>query len=291
MRRICLRARAKLNLTLDILGILPNGYHEMQMIMQSVDLSDTLMIEKAAQTSLHGVEGPLASPDNLIFRAQRLLEETFSRRLPARFTLDKQIPVAAGLAGGSADCAAALAGLSELYALGLDESALCRLGAQLGADVPFSLVGGTCLAQGDGTQLKRIPNALEGRCLIVMPCEGLSTREIFRAYDAQEPSNRPDTQNALRALRTGDWRLLKQNGGNVLYPPACAYRPQIADAIKTLERCGAVYSAMSGSGPSVFGWFASQMQAQSAAQHFGNAVKWALCNSACEGVTILSREI
>jgi len=291
MRRICLRARAKLNLTLDILGILPNGYHEMQMIMQSVSLCDTLTIEKAAQTSLHGVDGQLALSDNLIFKAQRLLEETFSLSLPAKFTLDKQIPVAAGLAGGSADCAAALKGLNELYDLGLDESALCRLGARLGADVPFSLTGGTCLAQGDGTQLKRIPNALKGCGLIVMPCEGLSTREIFRAYDAQAPSNRPDTPNALCALKTGDWPLLKQSGGNVLYPPACAYRPQIASAIETLETCGALYCAMSGSGPSVFGWFESRNQAQSALQHFGDGAKCALCGFDREGVTILSREI
>lgn len=292
MEQVTVRACAKINLTLDILGLLPNGYHRMEMIMQSVDLADTLRLEQAEETTLVCGQTALCGPDNLILRAHALLQQTTGKSLPTRFVLQKRIPMAAGLAGGSADAAAALCGLDALYHLELGAQQLAALGAVLGADVPFCLSGGACLATGDGTALKPIKNRLAGAGLVVMPCEGLSTKTIFSDYDALDHPSRPDTCGALEALARGDWQALKKCAGNALAQAAMIRRPLIGGAIRQLYDLGACYAAMSGSGPAVFGWFESRAAADAALAALCGRMPVCLpCGFSNRGVQIVSRKI
>lgn len=257
--RLKIQARAKINWTLDVVGTLPNGYHDLDMLMQSVTLCDQMTIEDAPGMSL-SVRFPgrgyvPADETNLVLRAAAALARETCCTRGANITLRKYIPVAAGMGGGSSDAAAALVGLNKLWGLGLSADDLERIGLTIGADVPFCVRGGLQRAQGVGERLT--PLAIRQPLYLVafQPCKGLSTRDVFGALheDGIRQEDRPDNEAACRALETGNVRLLGRSIGNVLEPVSRRMRPEIDRAICAIEATGAAGARMTGSGSAVFG--------------------------------------
>jgi len=281
---LCLKAHAKINWTLDILGTRPDGYHLMDMLMQSVAMhdtlwleeADTLLLEDAAQTQNadDGVDADSLSSEavtndenNLVFRAARKLREYCHVQKGARMRLKKNIPSGAGMGGGSADAAAALRGLKELWQLDISEEELLRLGLSLGADIPFMLTGGLARVGGIGEQIVPLSPVPTVHLVMLQPCGGLSTREVFGAFDALDPQSlaRPDTDAAQRALLSGNFASLAPAMNNVLEGVSIQARPAIGEAARALEELGAVRGMMTGSGSVVYGVFQSRETAQAAA--------------------------
>ena len=278
-----LHARAKINWTLDVLGTREDGYHLLDMLMQSVALHDTLWLEPAPELSLTlesggAPSGPpnedglsagavTAGPENLVWQAaERLRRQAGSPPPGARMRLVKRIPSGAGLGGGSADAAAALAGLNRLWGLGLTDEALRAIGLSLGADVPFQLLGGLARVGGVGERLEPLPPPPPLWLTLVQPCGGLSTREVFRAFDALPAGSfpRPDTARAREALVSGDLGALARAMQNALEGVSLKRRPAMARALSELEALGAARAMMTGSGSVVYGVFERRADAERA---------------------------
>ena len=270
---LCLAAYAKINWTLDILGTRPDGYHLMDMLMQTVSLCDLLWMEEAEDLTLEAVPGGteraarsktndgLSSAgvrydeSNLVYRAALLLREHCGVRRGARIQLEKRIPSGAGMGGGSADCAAALKGLNALWGLGLSRAELLSLGLKLGADVPFLITGGLARVGGIGERIQPLLPAPQVWLVLVQPCEGLSTREVFSAFDRMDASSlrHPDNAAAQDALLRRDLTALAPAMANVLQAVSESARPALAQAVRALEAAGAVRAMMTGSGSVVYG--------------------------------------
>lgn len=287
---ICLKAYAKINWTLDILGTRPDGYHQMDMLMQSVDLCDTLWIEaadeitltSAAEETTRGGEDALSSQavaydqSNLVYRAALLLRRRCGISAGASIRLGKRIPSGAGMGGGSADAAAALIGLNRLWGLGLDRRQLCQIGLELGADVPFMLTGGLARVQGIGESITPLFPAPRVPLVLMQPCGGLSTGKIFAAYDALAagPLARPDNAAAQEALLGGDLAALGAAMNNVLEAASVPARPALARAARALEQAGAIRAMMTGSGSVVYGVFADDKAALAAQRSLRQNPGW-----------------
>ncbi len=280
---LCLHAHAKINWTLDILGTREDGYHLMDMLMQTVSLHDTLYLEAANELVLEGAwEEPAAhddrgedalsaaavpfDPSNLVYRAALMLRKYAGTQAGARMRLIKRIPAGAGMGGGSADAAAALKGLNVLWGLGLSQQELLSIGLELGADIPFLLTGGLARVGGIGEEIRPLTPAPECWLVLIKPCGGLSTREVFGAFDALDPATllRPDQQGAQAALLQGDMPGLALCMANVLEGVSVASRPAIGHAARILEEAGALRGMMTGSGSVVYGVFADREAAQRA---------------------------
>lgn len=249
-------ARAKVNWTLDIVGQREDGYHLLDSLMQPIGLQDTLCIKQGTELSLQ-IGGPYAFPvdeKNLVLRAARALQERFGIDQGARIYLDKQIPLGAGLGGGSADCAAALRGLCCLWQIDIKEEELTEIGLSLGADVPFCLFDEPARVQGIGEKITPVPSALRCPLVLIRPCEALSTAAVFSALHTEETMS-SDLHACLAALEQGKLRPLADHGINALEPAAQAIRPEIEGAKKALLAQGAVFARMTGSGAVVFGAF------------------------------------
>ena len=260
-----LKAHAKINWSLDILGSRGDGYHRMDMLMESVTLHDSLTIFPAETLSLSMVGGnALPSDNNLVLRAARALQAATGTDSGAAITLTKRIPVGAGMGGGSADAAAAFVGLNTLWGTGLTIPALQEIALPLGADIPFMLVGGLARVGGIGEQLRWLPIPAQTHLVVVQPCQALSTKAVFQAYDRLGDVRHPDTESAQRAVQARDYPLLNASGGNVLLQASQQARPQIGEALAALEAFGAAYAQMTGSGSAVFGAFCSATQASAA---------------------------
>lgn len=273
------RAYAKINWALDILGTRENGYHELDMLMQSVSLCDELTFEEAQGLTLmtNGQPDPYAEK-NLIIRAARLLKEKTGCEKGARIRLTKRIPAMAGLGGGSADCAAALYALTRLWGLTLSREELLEAGFSLGADVPFCLTGGLCRVRGLGERIDRL-NPAEGKpLLIVMPDGGLSTGAVFGGYDRMDRTEKPvDMDHAQHALLAGDYRALEKYARNVLTTPASQVSAAVEEAVGALYGAGALMARMSGSGSAVFGVFEDAEAAENA--RISLCGRYAFCES------------
>ena len=261
-----LRAPAKVNWALNVTGVRENGYHELDMLMQTVELHDTLELEEDEGLSLTcGREDVPCDERNLVMRAARALQAACGCEKGARMRLVKRIPAQAGLGGGSSDCAAALKGLNELWGLSLGEERLREIGLRLGADVPFCLMGGLAHVRGIGEVIEPLPCPRIYHLVIIQPCRGLSTPQVFRALDGMDISaSRPNTPQALSALTGGNLALLADSLGNTLQPVAISMRPQSRQAITTLREHGARAAQMTGSGSAVFGVFATAAAARTA---------------------------
>ncbi len=267
-------AYAKINLSLDILGTRPDGYHEVRMLMQSLTLHDTITLEVQP---VPGVSLTCSEPSlpvdgrNLAYRAAALFLSAYAPSYGAVLHLEKKIPAAAGLAGGSSDAAAVLRGLNEMFSSPASDTALAVLGLQLGADVPYCLLLGTALSEGIGERLTPLPAAPDCYCLLVKPAAGASTKQIYTGYDALTETMEiphPDTKGLLDALSAGDYAGLASRLCNVLEPVTVRLIPEIADLKETLYSLGADGALMSGSGPTVFGLFSSEDTAKNAEAHF-----------------------
>lgn len=266
---ICYVARAKINLCLDILGRFANGYHEIATVMQSLALSDCLFFETAVDLTLT-VEGePVPEGKaNLVVRAAGRLAEATGYRGGAAITLIKRIPVAAGLGGGSADAAATLVGLNELWGLGCDTAFLAALGAEIGTDVPFCLTGGTALATGRGERIRRLPALPELGVLLLKPPYGISTADAYHDYDLLAPKREPMAAAMAAALDRGGWQEALGYCGNAFEAVTFRKHPELARLKQELKEAGALAALMSGSGPTLYGLFPSVEAASRAARFF-----------------------
>lgn len=261
-----IKACAKINLGLDVIKKLENGYHQVKMIMQTVDICDELLLERADSGIVLTSDCPELSmgTDNLIYKAVRLMQETY--RIPGgvRIHLKKRIPIAAGMAGGSTDAAAAMKGMNRLYGLDVPLRDLMSLGLALGADVPYCLMGGTALAEGIGEKLTALPPAPDCFILVAKPDISVSTRFVYEHLDAAGLTEHPDIDGMRAAIEQGSLQGILDRMGNVLETvtiPACPIIRQLKTRMREL---GAVNSLMSGSGPTVFGIFLEEQKIRQA---------------------------
>ena len=250
-----LRAPAKINWTLNVTGVRPDGYHELDMLMQTVELHDRLELEEDERLTLScDREDAPCDERNLVMRAARALQAACGCKRGARMRLAKRIPSQAGLGGGSSDCASALRGLNALWGLNLDEERLREIGLRLGADVPFCLTGGLCRARGLGEALTPLPSRSR-RVLLVKPAQGLSTPEVFHAFDRLARPDSADNEAAARALALGDDELLARSARNMLTDAAISLCPEVRETLLALRELGASFCAMSGSGSACLALF------------------------------------
>lgn len=248
-------AHAKINLTLDVLGTLPGGYHEVKSVMQALELHDVLQISRGdagITISGNGKSIPLG-PDNLVYRAAALLLEHTGLKRAVHIHIIKRIPVAAGLGGGSADAAAALVGLNRFWELGLPSGELMELGAKIGADVPFFITGKTALATGKGEKLFPLPAPPPMGVVLVKPGFGVSTARVYKLFDRLSHVSGPYTDHMIAALKRGEAGEIASCLGNALEPVTAELHPQIREIKEELKQAGALGVEMSGSGPTVFG--------------------------------------
>ena len=282
-----LKARAKINWTLDIVGRRADGYHLMDMLMQPVTLADDVTLAPAEEITLTTGGSPLLPADerHLAYRAALALKAHTGYPGGAAIHVEKHIPVGAGMGGGSADAAGVLIGLNEMWGLQLPQSELEALGLTLGADVPFCIRGGLTRTTGIGEVMEDLPC---GKCwplVVIQPCEGLSTREIFTAYHEGVVDARPDNASAAQALAKGDAAALSAAMANVMQPVSEARRPGIHEAIAALRAQGAFAAQMTGSGSAVFGVFPDEASAKGA--YDALRPRWArtfLCSTCDESV-------
>ena len=261
-----LEARGKINWSLDITGLREDGYHLMDMLMQPVTLADTVTLTPADDLSLVTGGFPLLKADDrhLAMRAARLLKEYTGYGSGAEIKVFKRIPVGAGMGGGSADAAAVLWGLNRLWKTGLSQDELEKLGLTLGADVPFCLRGGLTRTRGIGEQMENLSCARSFPLIIIQPCRGLSTKEVFQAFHESDCPRHPDTSSAVSALAAGDLPDLRRSLDNVLQPVSIRMRPEIGKALQRLKDSGAEIALMTGSGSAVFGVFRTPVKARAA---------------------------
>ena len=262
-----MEAHAKINLGLDVTGRREDGYHLVRMIMQALELHDTLWLEKSEEPGVQmESDQPALACDrsNLIVRAAELILGTCAPDKGVRIRLEKRIPLAAGLAGGSADAAAALRGINELFELRIPDSELCRLGVRLGADIPYCIQGGTALSEGIGEVLTALPDLPPCHIVLAKPPAGMSTPEAYRAYDALDEVIHPDIDGQIRALQEGDLAGVAERLGNVLEPVTAARQPEVEMIRRQMMEAGAAGARMSGSGPTVFGIFTEEEKAEKA---------------------------
>ncbi len=264
MKQVTVLAPAKLNLSLDVVGLMPNGYHALDMVMQTITLYERIHLRKARDIRLRlpGSRVP-ANEKNTAYKAAVAFFQYTGLLAGVEIEIHKHTPVRAGMAGGSADAAGVLVGLNALYEAKLSLSELCALGATLGADVPFALMGGTCRVQGIGDMMKPLPPCPNCWFVVVMPSAGVSTPEVFAKYDQVGSSVHPDCAAQEAAVRAGDLHAVCAAFGNAL--EECSGAVETPHIRRLLCENGAVASQMTGSGAAVFGVFETEAQAQAAA--------------------------
>lgn len=274
MEQLTIHAHAKINLALDVLNRRPDGYHTVRMIMQSLSLCDTLFLQKTAEPGIVlSARNPELFPDvtwdenNLIYKAAKLFIDTCSIKSGVHITIEKQIPSAAGLAGGSSDAAATLKGMNQLFEQNLSLDELKEMGVKLGADVPYCIQLGTALSEGIGEQLTALPAAPAMYCVLVKPEAAVSTKYVYQNLKLDK-ANHPNIDAALDAISTGNVNKLCANLNNILEPVARTLCPEVEDIELKLAELGALGTCMSGSGPTVFGLFTDGNDAIEASEYF-----------------------
>lgn len=289
---IVLKAHAKINLTLDITGILDNGYHELAMIMQSVSLHDTLTISSDAETfSFTSTNSRLPLNDNnLIVKAAKLFFDKFSVPENVRIHLKKRIPISAGLAGGSADAAAVLVGLNKLYGCNASVEELQELGLSLGADVPFCISGGTALCEGVGEIISPLPNIPDCYILIAKPPQSMSTPRAFSLFDSFV-GYLPDIDNesVIKGIKNNDLDSLSPFLANKLQAITEREHPIVNQLVLIMSQSGAKASVMSGSGTAVYGIFDSRIIAEKCQNKLPKQTVSHITTPASSGVTFTIR--
>ena len=267
-----LEANAKINLGLAVLDKRPDGYHDISTVMQSIGLSDTLTMER---TGGEGIVLTCSEPSlpaderNLAFRGAALLCREAGIREGLRIHIRKGIPMEAGMAGGSADGAAALVGVNELFGLGLSVEELCSLGVRLGADVPFCIRGGTMLCEGIGEIMTPVPALPDCKILIAKPRDRVSTAEAYHGLAPRGQRQEIDMARVVRALEEGSLGDLGRYMANAFEEGVLAAHPVVARLLDVMKERGAVAARMSGSGPTVFGIFEEEQKAREALKALG----------------------
>ncbi len=266
---ITLKALAKINLGLDVLGKRENGYHDVRMVMQTIYLYDNVTLTKTEEAGIR-LECNLfylpVDETNIAYKAAKLLVDEFDIKEGVHIVLDKHIPVAAGLAGGSANAAAVLVGMNRLFSLGLTQEELMERGVSLGADVPYCVMRGTVLAEGIGEILSPLPPLPKCYVLIAKPGVSVSTQAVYQKLDSQEIVVHPDIDGILEGLDKQDLQKIASSMGNVLEMVTIGDYPVIEDIKDVMKEAGALNAMMSGSGPTVFGIFDDRSKAKHAQQ-------------------------
>ncbi|CUX24603.1 4-(cytidine 5'-diphospho)-2-C-methyl-D-erythritol kinase [Clostridium sp. C105KSO13] len=267
MRQIELKALAKINLGLDVLGRRENGYHDVRMVMQSIYLYDDVKIERTNKPGIEIKTNLYFLPigeNNIAYKAAALLIEEFQIKEGVVITLHKHIPVAAGLAGGSSNAAAVLFGMNRIFGLGLSRKELMERGVKLGADVPYCIMRGTVLAEGIGEELTELPTMPKCTVLIAKPPISVSTKIVYEKLDAKESLKHPDINGLIKGLEKSYLPEIASAMGNVLEEVTIPLHPVIEDIKNEMKAVGALNAMMSGSGPTVFGLFENKAQARKA---------------------------
>lgn len=267
MQELRLKALGKINLGLDVLRRKENGYHEVRMIMQTVDMYDKLTLRKKKKPGIEVKTNLFYLPtneNNLVYKAAKLLMDEFGVEEGLSIDLHKFIPVAAGMAGGSSDAAAVLHGVNRLFGLGLSRKDLMERGVTIGADVPYCVMRGTALAEGIGEELSPLPPMPPCHILIAKPGISVSTKFVYENLHLETLESHPDIDRSLHALENGDLEALALSMGNVLETVTIPHYPVIEEIKQVMKAAGALNAMMSGSGPTVFGIFKEEEKAKTA---------------------------
>ena len=268
MEKMELRALGKINLGLDVLGRRENGYHDVRMVMQTVYLYDLITLKKKEEPGIELTTNLSFLPvneNNLAYRAAKLLMDEFGLPGGLLIRLEKHIPVAAGMAGGSSNAAAVLYGMNRLFSLGLTEKELMERGVTLGADVPYCILRGTVLAEGIGEILTPLPPMPRCQILLAKPPVNVSTRMVYEKLDACQIVNHPDIDGLIRGLQDQDLGKVASSMGNVLEEVTIGEYPVIDEIKRIIRESGALNAMISGSGPTVLGIYADPAKARAAA--------------------------
>nr|EJQ87704.1 4-diphosphocytidyl-2-C-methyl-D-erythritol kinase [Bacillus cereus HuA4-10] len=253
--KLLVKAPAKINLSLDVLGKRQDGYHEVKMIMTTIDLADRLELMELAEDRIEILSHNRYVPDdqrNLAYQAAKLLKEKFNVKKGVSITIEKTIPVAAGLAGGSSDAAATLRGLNKLWNLGLTIEELAELGAEIGSDVSFCVYGGTAVATGRGEKIEHIKTPPSCWVILAKPHIGVSTADVYGNLKLNRVTH-PNVDKMVEVINDGDYKGICDTVGNVLEDVTFVMHPEVARIKAQMKRFGADAVLMSGSGPTVFG--------------------------------------
>ncbi|MBN8253772.1 4-(cytidine 5'-diphospho)-2-C-methyl-D-erythritol kinase [Priestia flexa] len=253
--KLMVKAPAKINLSLDVLHKRTDGYHEVKMVMTTIDLADRIELSEREDGRIVIYSHNRFVPDdqrNLAYQAAQLLKKRCKVDKGVNILIDKQIPVAAGLAGGSSDAAATLRGLNQLWDLGLSLDMLAELGAEIGSDVSFCVYGGTALATGRGEVIEHIEAPPNCWVILAKPEIGVSTADVYRNLKVQNVSH-PNVEGMIEAIEAGDYREMCKYVGNVLEEVTLKMHPEVLLIKEQMKRFGADAVLMSGSGPTVFG--------------------------------------
>lgn len=267
MDKLELKALAKINLGLDVLGRRENGYHDVRMVMQTIHLYDDVILEKTKEPGIH-LETNLSylpvDENNIAYKAAKLLQDEFGITEGIHIQLKKYIPVAAGMAGGSTNAAAVLFGMNRMYGLGLTEQQLKDRGVKLGADVPYCIMRGTVLAEGIGEILTPLSPMPKCYVLIAKPGISVSTKIVYEKFDALKDVEHPDIDRLMLGLENGNLAEVAASMGNVLEGVTIDLYPVIENIKQVMKQEGALNAMMSGSGPTVFGIFEDRRTAKKA---------------------------
>ena len=265
MEKIELKAYGKINLGLDVIRKRPDGYHDLDMIMQMVDVYDDIVITKN-KTGKIEVKTDTAvlsnGKDNLAYMAAKMLMDEFKIKDGVNIYINKRIPIAGGMAGGSSDCATTLMGINQLFELGLSKEDLMERGVKLGADVPYCVLGGTAIARGIGEVLTPLPAPPDCHVIIAKPPVSVSTAYVYGHIKPLEITKRPDIEAMAQSIKDGDLNKMASLIYNVMEDVTVGEYPIISEIKQVMLDGGALNSIMSGSGPTVFGLFDNKEKAQ-----------------------------
>ena len=263
MDEIKLKALAKINLGLDVVRRREDGYHEVRMVMQTIHLYDQLLIQKSETPGIQ-IHSNLSflpvNENNLVYKAGKLLMDEFDIHTGVSVELNKRIPVAAGMAGGSTDAAAMLYGMNQLFGLKLKRKDLMERGVQIGADVPYCIMRGTALAEGIGEKLSSLPPMVKCPVLIAKPAISVSTKTVYEGLKLYDGMEHPDIDGVMESIQQKDLKGVASHMGNILETVTIPMYPVIKDIKKLMMDNGALNAMMSGSGPTVFGLFPNEKE-------------------------------
>ena len=263
-----LKAHAKINLSLDIVGKREDGYHLLEMVMQTLDLHDEIEISEIPEGIQVTCDKDYVPVDerNIAYKAAKLLMELKEIKKGVRIDIVKKIPVAAGLAGGSTDAAAVLKGMNEIFDLKMTTEELMEAGLKLGADVPFCIEGGTCLCEGVGEILTPLKSFKDHIVLLVKPSFGVSTKDAYGAFELDKINRHVDTDKLIKALEENDLKGMSYYSRNLLENVVLRRYPVLKSIKQSMQKSGSVITLMSGSGPTIYGIFTHAGQAENAAR-------------------------
>ncbi|MEZ0537191.1 4-(cytidine 5'-diphospho)-2-C-methyl-D-erythritol kinase [Caldicellulosiruptoraceae bacterium PP1] len=282
-----LKAYAKINLTLDVLTKREDNYHEIKTIMQTVDLYDIIDIEETDTDEIVVTTSNDSIPTdnkNHAYIAASTLKERFNIKKGVKIHIQKNIPISAGLAGGSTDAAAVLKGLNKMFDLNLSIEELMKIGQEIGADVPFCLVRGTALCEGIGEKVSVLPSCPQMNILIAKPEVYVSTQAVYEALDLSKIKKRPDTEAMLNAINDGNIRLIAKNLCNVLETVTINQHPIINKVKDIMRNNNALGVLMTGSGPAVFGIFNNKYDAITTSERLKVFIKETILTTTTNGV-------